>query len=608
MESYDFDFLSRRQFRLTLKNQQKVQKYYDILQTTQNTKHVLALNSISIDSRETGGHDIPNFDIANFLRFDPKIIEKFCEIVEHLTTIISISVCLRDFEQDEFLSILEAIKKSKSITSLSLIGHQFDSISLRAFATFLGSRDCKLGSFSWSLNKVSQEPMMHVILESLKTNSSIRSLELNSSVLIRSFFESLASLLEENEKLEELVAQYCVLVPVDAIAELSPSLKRNKTLRLLSICYSEIGSDCACLGSLIDSNCSIQDLRLNYAKLGGDSLISLANGLKKNSSVRSLRLSGNAAIPSPVFEHFAKALEENETLEELYLSNCQIGDESAKLLAQSLTKNYSLTMLDLGSCSIGYQGFLAIGELLKESDSLQKICLYNNQIPSMVAGGKSNSFFEGIASSRALSSLDLSLISLDEITIQTIFHAINLNSSLRKLDLTNCDLESEVFSHISDSLASNSSLKTLLLAGNTIPLNFATSFEKYQYLTELDLSFCQIESEAIRHICDALKTNESLRKISFSESNFEDRELSFIADMLRENHTLRVLTIYSNVFSYTAVSKLAKAIENNETIQHIYVQKYHALLSPVLSRNRKKKRKLRDGYLDILLMLYYMDY
>lgn len=80
----------------------------------------------------------------------------------------------------------------------------------------------------------------------------------------------------------------------------------------------------------------------------------------------------------------AKAFEQNSSVKELKLFNCNLGDEEAIALATMLKTNTSIITLDLGKNNINDRGATALGEALIFNNTLQEIFLEYNPISNRI--------------------------------------------------------------------------------------------------------------------------------------------------------------------------------------------------------------------------------
>eukprot|EP00967_Tisochrysis_lutea_P138084 scaffold248694_cov28-Tisochrysis_lutea.AAC.1 len=81
----------------------------------------------------------------------------------------------------------------------------------------------------------------------------------------------------------------------------------------------------------------------------------------------------------------ADALQRNSRLTALNLSNCSIGDGSAKQLANVLRDNATIFDLNLSYNKLGRPGLTAIGSALATNVGLKSISLANHRVDSSVA-------------------------------------------------------------------------------------------------------------------------------------------------------------------------------------------------------------------------------
>ena len=76
----------------------------------------------------------------------------------------------------------------------------------------------------------------------------------------------------------------------------------------------------------------------------------------------------------------AEALQHNQTLTLLDLSDNHIKSEGASAIGRALQHNHTLTTLMLRGNQIGYEGALAIGQALHHNSTLTTLNLYNNML------------------------------------------------------------------------------------------------------------------------------------------------------------------------------------------------------------------------------------
>ncbi|XP_068670283.1 protein NLRC3-like isoform X2 [Montipora foliosa] len=218
-----------------------------------------------------------------------------------------------------------------------------------------------------------------VCIETMKTNSTVTSLQLWECNIDDASATALAELLRENSTLESLDLPHNAIGEVGADT-LAKGLKENSTLAWLYLsnnAIGEVGADVLAKG--LKENSTLELLDVSDNAIGDVGADALAKGLKENSTLIDLNLSNNA-IGDVGANALAEGLKENSTLTDLNLSNNAIGDVGADALAKGLKENSTLIDLNLSNNAIGDVGANALAEGLKENSTLTDLHLYNNAI------------------------------------------------------------------------------------------------------------------------------------------------------------------------------------------------------------------------------------
>ena len=623
---YDYDFIERKQFRLNLQNQKKIEQCLEKLRNPA-MREFCSWNSISVECtapKRIGIHAEEEeedddeeekqeeekkwgvFTPEKHVGLDPETIDDLCEILRLNHSIKALSISLPRSSASAFRQILQALsEEDNSIESLSLVGHVFSPAMLRDFSAFLRNRNTKIGSLTLNV-KANQDQLVLLICQALESNASIRVLELASSMLSEESTAHVSSLLRTNRFLKKLVFNYCILFSASgSLSVLAKSLRNNSSIDCVTFNNTEIGPGCSDLGRMLGCR-SLESLHFVFSKVSGDSFRSLAHGLRENSTLRSLKLSGNSMITPEDMLAFSDSLAANRTLEEISFANCQLGDQSISYLSAALASNESLTILNLGSCSFGARGLTDIGKMLARNRTLKKLMLYCNQF-DINQSGPSGYFTEALASNRCLQYLDLSLNSFERDAFRSIFSALAQNASLVNLELSNCDVEPDALCHIFDCLEANRVLKHLSLGGNSISTEFAAAFGRCKYLTSLDLNHCSFEGDSFRILCAMLRENQRIESLYLAECSLEDKDLDHISDCLKENRKLKSVELQGNSFSLPAIESLIRSMQDNHAIQSVKLQKYGSLLSSILGRNRDISQRKRRAYMTIIEFIFQLN-
>eukprot|EP01028_Stygiella_incarcerata_P001048 TRINITY_DN1164_c0_g1_i2.p1 TRINITY_DN1164_c0_g1~~TRINITY_DN1164_c0_g1_i2.p1 ORF type:complete len:333 (+),score=72.29 TRINITY_DN1164_c0_g1_i2:115-1113(+) len=133
------------------------------------------------------------------------------------------------------------------------------------------------------------------------------------------------------------------------------------------------------------TNTSMKMLNLCYCEIGSVGAAILSEILEKNSSLETLDLSGNSGIGDEGCIRIADAMIMNTSLKSLILHQCGIGSVGATRIGQMLETNSSLETLDLDySWGIGNEGCLRIAEALEINASLKVLILSGMSIISFI--------------------------------------------------------------------------------------------------------------------------------------------------------------------------------------------------------------------------------
>jgi Leucine-rich repeat (LRR) protein len=174
---------------------------------------------------------------------------------------------------------------------------------------------------------------------------------------------------------EEISAE--VLINHAGTAEaIGTMLHNTPTLRVLSLADCYMGSAGArhLAGGLSSKNSVVEELDLSENDLGVEEAGIFARVLLANQNLKSLVLRDNNIGDAGALE-LAVALRQNNTLELLDLDSNQIRSDGASALADALVANDALKDLDLRCNSIGDDGATSIAEMLTRNESIEKICI-----------------------------------------------------------------------------------------------------------------------------------------------------------------------------------------------------------------------------------------
>ena len=212
--------------------------------------------------------------------------------------------------------------------------------------------------------------------------------------------------LESIRKVREIIEAHPELVslglsmhaPDDNISTESIKNELSEILNVLSkfnyfrhLLISGVGRDSlvdiAVLINFLQKTPILETLRLQSTNLGNAGVIEIADALNENNHLIHLDLSDNQIEVEGV-KAIADALKKNNQLTHLDLSRNQIEVEGAMAIINALKKNNQLTQLYLSYNQIEVEGAKAIANALKKYNQLTHLDLSGNQIE--VEGAKAN--------------------------------------------------------------------------------------------------------------------------------------------------------------------------------------------------------------------------
>ncbi|XP_047720658.1 leucine-rich repeat-containing protein 74A isoform X10 [Prionailurus viverrinus] len=212
------------------------------------------------------------------------------------------------------------------------------------------------------------------------------------------------------------------------------------TLELADNCIMEEGT--LSLVQMLQENYYLQDLNISNNDLGLKGASTISEFLQRNtSSLLNLQLSGN-----------------------------NFKDESAELFCQAFSANYRIKTLDLSHNEFSDKGGEHLGQMLALNIGLQSLDLSWNQFHTRGAVALCN----GLRANVTLQKLDLSMNGFGNEGATALGEVLRLNNSLVYIDVSSNDISNEGVIKISKGLEFNESLKVLKLFLNPVSMDGAT--------------------------------------------------------------------------------------------------------------------------------------
>lgn len=236
-----------------------------------------------------------------------------------------------------------------------------------------------------------------------------------------------------------------------------------------------------------------------------------------------------------------KAIQQNTTLREIFMSNNFIGPEGAKHVAKVLQNKKYITEIWLSMNGIFVDGAISLGEALKDKKYLEVLVLKRNDI--------------GIHGMRALK--------------EVLF----LSKTIKELNLAGNKIGDEGCIMACDALLqkTNQSLTYLNLADNQITCEGANKIaeviRKCKTLRELFLSNNKIANDGARQIAAALKTRKNFQTIDIDNNKFSGQAILELFSIM----PVGKLNLVKQKLSDEEARSMSQTISMNKSLSQIYL-------------------------------------
>ncbi|KAJ1562744.1 NACHT, LRR and PYD domains-containing protein 8, partial [Nowakowskiella sp. JEL0078] len=237
------------------------------------------------------------------------------------------------------------------------------------------------------------------ICNAFDNKSALQTLDLSSTSLLEDDIAILSSWLGSNKTVETLYLSHLEITDNGA-RYLGESLRTNSVLKTLEM-NSSIGDEVVHIFNGLRENQALVSLNISENEIGTDTGSFIANCLLVNKVLRELKMNGNysatdcIAIFAPSLasnktlqlldlrfismttntcDSLSKALKMNCSLQSLNLSSTSLNDESMNLISKSITECRSLSFIDFSKQSFSFDTFENLCRCLTHSN-IQKLIL-----------------------------------------------------------------------------------------------------------------------------------------------------------------------------------------------------------------------------------------
>ena len=231
----------------------------------------------------------------------------------------------------------------------------------------------------------------------------------------------------------------------------------------------------------------------------------LAKVISWNKHLEQLLLSNNNLGSSTII--ILQVLGKMSILKVLDLQSNQIAEEAGKYFASVICNNFELHQLFVDNNNIG-KGMLPIVKTLQKLNSLQVLCLGNTKFPKEAA----NDLALVIECNQCLNTLQLNDNDL-QCSAGFILQALSKISSLRLLDLQSNQLNRDSGEYLSSVILNNVGINQLLLGNNDLGkgvLPIVKALQKLNSLQVLSLGSTRFTKEVFDELALVIECNQCL--------------------------------------------------------------------------------------------------
>lgn len=195
-------------------------------------------------------------------------------------------------------------------------------------------------------------------------------------------------------------------------------------------------------------------LDINFSTVSDEIAPLLARHLRQNKPLKSLTLRASDLTPTG-FRHLVNALPENRTLLNLNFGDTRMlsGRRSMEELARALRENDTLEELHLDNTGLSFDGLIALSEGLGEESSLQRLDISRNPITTGIV-----QLSHALERNTSLQRLNLSNTHLDDLGAERILAMLDRNHTLLEINLNENTLRPELLNAILARLKENQKL------------------------------------------------------------------------------------------------------------------------------------------------------
>lgn len=283
----------------------------------------------------------------------------------------------------------------------------------------------------------------------------------------------------------------------------------------------------------------------------------------EGSNLKFLNLSDNALGEKGV-RAFGKLLQSQTSLEELFLMNDGISQEAARAVSELVPSTEKLKVLHFHNNMTGDEGAVAIAEIVKRSPLLEDFRCSSTRVGSQ--GG--SALCEALGMCSHLKKLDLRDNMFGPEVGLVLSKALSKHENLTEIYLSYLNLEDEGAIAIANALKDSApSLGILEMAGNDITAEAAPAIASCvaakQLLAKLSLGENELKDEGAIQIAKALEGHNHLIEVDMSSNTLRRAGARVLAQTVLHKDEFKLLNVNGNFISEEGVDELKEIFKKS---------------------------------------------
>lgn len=331
------------------------------------------------------------------------------------------------------------------------------------------------------------------------------------------------------------------------------------TLRV-GVSHNKVGRDeMRLVATTLKTNTNLKELCLHGGSLALDVTFALANSLRFNNSLQTLRLEQITFSSPTAATHLLEALKDNCSIKELHLYKNRFNETMTDALQSLLEGNDTLKVLSMKRNYVG-------NALNCRHSNLQELELTE-------CWGCAPAISTFVQHNTSLERLYLLHTGTNFNDLIPLFQRLEQNTTLDELVITGSAFNDECAASLASLLRKNSTLTKLRLWGNHIgsfmTTTIAPALAEKESIIELRIVKNGIDDAGASALAEALSTNTTIQTIDLSDNRIGDsgakellhltrRNANIESCLLRDNNKRLDSSISANVRFETKVNKALK--------------------------------------------------